>query len=138
SIAASRLRYNVAPASCGAGVLFAGCLLGAPAEARIAPRRAFERQVIVLRRVDDTEMEAHDIEEGYGGQPDTLCAVKPGDMKNRGGGGGVGMCPTTPFVSAFLSPRSPFSRRFFLTSPQPQGREAQPASPPQRRRGTHR
>src|SRR5262249_56181584 len=59
------------------------CLeLGTAAEARVAPRRAFERQVIVLRRVGNAEVEADDIEERHGGQSNALRAIKTGDLKN--------------------------------------------------------
>src|SRR5262249_27844307 len=57
--------------------------LGASAEARIAPWRAFERQVIVLRRVGNAEVETDDIEERHGRQSNALRAIKAGDLKNR-------------------------------------------------------
>src|SRR5262249_10657758 len=55
--------------------------LRAAAEARIAPRRAFERQVIVLRRIGDAEMEANGVEERHGRQSNALRAIKVGDLE---------------------------------------------------------
>src|SRR5262249_10591911 len=57
--------------------------LGAAAEARVAPRRAFDRQVVVLRGVGNAEVEADDIEERHGRQSNALRAIKAGDLKNR-------------------------------------------------------
>src|SRR5262249_20502316 len=57
--------------------------LGAAAQARAAPRRAFEREVVVLRGVGNAEVEADDIEERHGRQSNALRAIKAGDLKNR-------------------------------------------------------
>src|SRR5262249_56119550 len=55
--------------------------LSAAAEAGVAPGRAFERQMIVLGRLGDAEIEADDVEERHGGQRHSLPAVIVRDMK---------------------------------------------------------
>src|SRR5687768_17029631 len=57
--------------------------LGAPAEAGIAPRRALERQVVMLLRIGDAEAVGHDIQEGNCRYRKLLRAVPRCDMEYR-------------------------------------------------------
>lgn len=55
----------------------------AATEAGVAPRRALERQMVVLRGIRDAEMEAHDIEERRRRQSHALVAIPGGDVESR-------------------------------------------------------
>src|SRR5215204_1536594 len=61
---------------------YASKLLGTAAEAGIAPRRAFEGQVVVLLRVRDAEAVSHHIQKRRRWQRDPLVAIPSSDVED--------------------------------------------------------